>query len=213
MQPFDLFYGGSASGRVQSPLSGMHNVKNALAAIALCAEGGGVAVQTLVRQLGGFGGVKRRQELVATADGVRVYDDFAHHPTAVRETLRGLKARHPEGRLLALFEPRSATASRRLHQDAYVGAFDAADLAVLAPVGRKEIVATERLDVVALAQAIEASGRHARAPVDHAAILALLLDEAQPGDTIVSMSNGDFAGLVDRLIAALALRAAQRRAS
>jgi UDP-N-acetylmuramate: L-alanyl-gamma-D-glutamyl-meso-diaminopimelate ligase len=211
VQPFDLFFGGSASGRVYSPLSGLHNVKNALAAIALCAEGAGVAVQALTRAVGGFGGVRRRQELVATADGVRVYDDFAHHPTAVRETLRGLKARHPEGRLIALFEPRSATASRKLHQGAYVSAFEAADLAVLAPVGRKEIAAGERLDVGVLAQAIEAGGGRARAPADHDAILALLLDEAQPGDTIVSMSNGDFAGLVDRLVARLALRAAARR--
>ncbi len=209
-QPFDLFYGGSASGRAYSPLSGLHNVKNALGAIALCAEAGGVSVQALVRALGGFHGVRRRQELVAVADGVRVYDDFAHHPTAVRETLRGLRARHPEGRLVALFEPRSATASRRLHQEQYPAAFEAADLSVLAPVGRKEIAEGERLDVAAIAQTLEAAGKRARAPRDHDDILALLLDEAQPGDTIVAMSNGDFAGLVDRLVAALALRAGAR---
>ena len=99
---------------------------------------------------------------MATADGVRVYDDFAHHPTAVRETLRGLRARHPEGRLIALFEPRSATASRKLHQDAYAAAFEAADLALLAPVGRKEIAEGERLDVAQIARAHR--GRAASAP-------------------------------------------------
>jgi len=210
VQPFDLFYGGSASGRVQSPLSGLHNVKNTLAAIALCAEGAGLSVQSLVRGVTGFLGVRRRQELVATADGVRIYDDFAHHPTAVLETLRGIAARHPDGRLIALFEPRSATASRKLHQDAYAVAFEAADLALLAPVGRKEIAESERLDVSALARAIAATGKNALAPKDHDEIVALLLDEAQPGDTIVAMSNGDFGGIVTRLVAAFTARAATR---
>jgi len=208
--PFDLFYGGSACGRVFSPLSGLHNVKNALAAIALCAEGQRLSVQGVVRAIPGFGGVRRRQELVATVDGVRLYDDFAHHPTAVRETLRGLKARHSEGRLIALFEPRSATASRKLHQDAYASAFDAADLTLLAPVGRKEIADAERLDVAALAAELTARGQRAHAPRDHDAIVALLLDEAHPGDTIVTMSNGDFGGMVERLVAALTLRAGTR---
>jgi len=188
-------------------------VKNTLAAIALCAEGAGLSVQSLTRRVAGFHGVRRRQELIATADGVRIYDDFAHHPTAVLETLRGLRARHPEGRLFALFEPRSATASRKLHQEAYVGAFEAADVVLLAPVGRKEIAQGERLDVRELARAIGAHGQRASAPEDHDAIVALLLDEAQPGDTIVAMSNGDFAGMVNRLGAALAVRAAQRSAS
>jgi UDP-N-acetylmuramate: L-alanyl-gamma-D-glutamyl-meso-diaminopimelate ligase len=209
VQPFDLFYGGSASGRVHSPLSGLHNVKNTLAAIALCAEGAGLSVQQLVRRVAGFSGVRRRQELVATADGVRIYDDFAHHPTAVLETLRGLRARHPDGRLLALFEPRSATASRNLHQAAYASAFEAADLAVIAPVGRKEIADAERLDVSQIARAIAAAGKRAEAPVDHDAIVALLLDQAQPGDTIVAMSNGDFGGIVNRIIASLTLRATE----
>jgi UDP-N-acetylmuramate: L-alanyl-gamma-D-glutamyl-meso-diaminopimelate ligase len=143
---------------------------------------------------------------------VRIYDDFAHHPTAVVETLRGLRARHPEGRLFALFEPRSATASRKLHQDAYVSAFDAADFVVLAPVGRKEIAEGERLDVSGIAQRIADDGTRACAPHDHAAIVQLLLDETRPGDTIVAMSNGDFGGMVPNLLAALAVRAAERAA-
>jgi UDP-N-acetylmuramate: L-alanyl-gamma-D-glutamyl-meso-diaminopimelate ligase len=206
IQPFDVFFGGSACGRARSPLSGAHNVRNALAAIALCAEGAGVSVTALMRRLGAFQGVKRRQELVANARGVRVYDDFAHHPSAVRETLRGLRARHREGRVIALFEPRSATASRKLHQSLYAEAFDAADLTLLAPVGRKEIPDAERLDVAQLAADLAARGHPAEAPSDHAAILARCLDEARPGDTLVVMSNGDFSGLLPRLVAALALR-------
>jgi UDP-N-acetylmuramate: L-alanyl-gamma-D-glutamyl-meso-diaminopimelate ligase len=206
--PFDLFFGGSSCGRVHSPLSGSHNVKNAVAAIALCAEGAGLAVSALARQLGAFKGVRRRQELVAVAGGVNVYDDFAHHPTAVRETLRGLRARHESGKLVGLFEPRSATASRKLHQEAYLEAFQAADLAVLAPVGRKEIAADEKLDVKELALGMRERGLRAEAPDDHEQILALLLAELQPGDTVVVMSNGDFQGMLERLTAALAVRSA-----
>lgn len=209
LQPFDLFYGGSSCGRVLSPLSGMHNVKNAVAAMAICAEGAGLGVQPLARQLAGFQGVKRRQELVAVADGVRVYDDFAHHPTAARETLRGIRARHPEGKLIALFEPRSATASRKLHELAYTEAFDAADLVLLAPVGRKEIAEAERLDVAQIAARLRAGNKRAEAPSTHEEIVARVLDEAQSGDTIVIMSNGDFQGMVDRVSSALALRAAR----
>ena len=205
-QPFDLFFGGSACGRARSPLAGAHNVRNALAAIALCAEGAQLSVTALMRRLAAFAGVKRRQELLATARGVRVYDDFAHHPSAVRETLAALRSRHPHGRLIALFEPRSATASRKLHEAAYVEAFDAADLSLIAPVGRKEIPEAERLDVAMVAEGIRARGRRAEAPADHAALLARALDEAREGDTLVVMSNGDFSGLLPRLIASLALR-------
>jgi UDP-N-acetylmuramate: L-alanyl-gamma-D-glutamyl-meso-diaminopimelate ligase len=124
----------------------------------------------------------------------------------VRETLAGLRARHPEGRLIALFEPRSATASRNLHQAAYALSFDAADLTLLAPVGRKEIGPAERLDVARVAAEIRARGRAAESPTDHEALLTRVLDEARPGDTLVLMSNGDFSGLLPRAVAALALR-------
>lgn len=207
-QPFDLFFGGSSCGRVFSPLSGAHNMRNAVAAIALCAEGASVAVMPLVRSLAAVRGVRRRQELVAVADGVRIYDDFAHHPTAVRETLRGLRARHPQGRLIAVFEPRSATASRRLHQDLYAQAFESADWSILAPVGRREIAEAERLDVSAIAEAIVRTGKRAEAAHDHDRIVRALVGEAVPGDTVVVMSNGDFRVVLDPLIAGLALRAA-----
>lgn len=209
-QPFELFVGGTSAGAVLSPLSGVHNVRNATAAIALACETSGetIAVSTLAASLRTFAGVKRRQELLAVARGVRVYDDFAHHPTAVRETLSGLRARHPEGRLVAVFEPRSATASRRLHQDGYEDAFYSADLAVLAPVGRTNIPAAERLDVTAVAEALRARGVDALAPGSLDAVLEVVVSAAKEGDTIVLMSNGDFGGLHDRVIAALALPAA-----
>ncbi len=205
-QPFDLFIGGSATRTVLSPLSGLHNVRNAVAALALAAEAAGAPLDVLLGALRSFRGVRRRQELLGVADGVRVYDDFAHHPTAVRETLRGLRARNPDGQLFAVFEPRSATASRRLHQEAYASGFDDADVVVLAPVGRPEIDSSERLDVGALVASMRDAGGDAHAPPTHDALLDLLLARARPGDTIVLMSNGDFGGLHDRLLASLATR-------
>ncbi len=207
-QPFDLFVGGSSAGPVLSPLAGTHNVKNALAAIALVSEAtaGAVPLVTLTQALRSFSGVARRQELLAEADGVRVYDDFAHHPTAVRETLAALRARHPDGRLLAVFEPRSATACRKIHEPEYEQAFASAELSILAPLGRSNVPESERLDVAHVAAAIRASGGRAEAPPDHDAIVEILAREARPGDTIVLMSNGDMAGLHDRVIAMLATR-------
>ncbi|MFW6050876.1 MAG: UDP-N-acetylmuramate--L-alanine ligase [Myxococcota bacterium] len=212
-QPMDLFVGGTSCGRILSPLSGEHNLRNALAAMAVAAEAGGLPVRELTAALGRFAGVRRRQDLLGVADGVRVYDDFAHHPTAVRETLRGLKRRHPEGRLLAGFEPRSATASRKLHQAMYPAAFAAADRVWIAPVGRPEVGEAERLDVAALAAAIRAAGGAADAPADVDALVQALVAEARPGDTVVLMSNGTFHGAHDRVLAELAARRATTRAA
>ncbi|GAB4208291.1 MAG: Mur ligase family protein [Sandaracinaceae bacterium] len=205
-QPFDLFVGGTFGCNVLSPLSGEHNVRNALAAIALLSEAsnGTLPVTEPVRALRAFRGVKRRQELRGEARGVRVYDDFAHHPTAVRETLAGLAARHPEGRLIAAFEPRSATACRKLHEEAYKEAFYAADLTVLAPLGRTNVPQAERMDVDAVVEGLRARGKDAIAARDLDDVLRTLAREARAGDTVVLMSNGDFGNLHPRLLAALA---------
>ncbi len=209
--PFDLFVGGSAVGRVLSPMTGEHNRRNAIAAIALAAEAAGVPVHELVHHLAAFRGVRRRQELLGVADGVSVYEDFAHHPTAVRETLIGMRARHPEGALVAVFEPRSATASRRIHQDAYASAFLAADVTLLAPVGRPEIEAGERLDVAAVAERIRSEGRRAEAAASIDAIVERLHATTRPGDTIVIMSNGAFGGIYDRVLVSLTGQSMENR--
>lgn len=200
---FDLRRDGVLVGTARSPLSGLHNVRNALAAIALAHEACAVPIDVLLHALEGFRGVRRRQELVGTVAGVSIYDDFAHHPTAVRETVRALRERHPAGRLAAVFEPRSATASRRIHQSEYVGAFVDADLTVLAPVGRPEIPLSEKLDVAAIARELEARGRCAHAPADVDAIVSLLASWARPGDAIALLSNGAFGGIHARLLVAL----------
>ena len=207
MQPFDLFVGGTSCGPVLSPLMGAHNVKNAVATIALICEtsGGTIPVQDVMSALRRFSGVRRRQDLIGEARGVRVYDDFAHHPTAVRETLAALRARHPEGALSAACEPRSATACRATHQQGYEDAFHAADLAILAPLGRANVPEGERLDVAAIAAALRARGGDAVAPTDLDGVLDAITRRAAPGDTVLLMSNGDFGGLYDRLLAALAV--------
>jgi UDP-N-acetylmuramate: L-alanyl-gamma-D-glutamyl-meso-diaminopimelate ligase len=207
MQPFDLFVGGTSCGPVLSPLAGEHNVRNALATIALIAEtsAGAISAQEIISALRRFSGVRRRQDLLGEARGVRVYDDFAHHPTAVRETLAAIRARHPDGALIAAFEPRSATACRNMHQHAYEDAFHAADLAILAPLGRANVPEPERLDLRAIAAAIRAHGGDALTPATTDDVLSAILDRARPGDTVLLMSNGDFGGLHDRLLAALAL--------
>jgi UDP-N-acetylmuramate: L-alanyl-gamma-D-glutamyl-meso-diaminopimelate ligase len=204
-QPFDLYFGGSSCGRVLSPLAGLHNVANTLAAFALAAEGAGVAVRDLVRALPRFAGVRRRQELRGVAGGVRVYDDFAHHPTAVDETLRALRSRHARGRLIAVFEPRSSTASRKLHEREYARAFGAADVVLLAPVGRPEIAEGERLDVAAVAAALRESGKAAETPAGVDAIIERIAADAKPDDTVVIMSNGAFGDIHAKLLARLAV--------
>jgi UDP-N-acetylmuramate: L-alanyl-gamma-D-glutamyl-meso-diaminopimelate ligase len=207
-QPFDLFVGGSSGGPVLSPMMGEHNVRNALAAIALVAEAtdGTIPVQTLTQALRSFSGVKRRQDLLAEAGGVFVYDDFAHHPTAVRETLAGVRSRHPDVKLFAVFEPRSATACRKIHEKEYEEAFHHADVTLLAPLGRTNIPESERLSVEAIAASIRARGGDAAAPPDHDAILKVIVERAERGDVVLLMSNGDMGGLHDRVIAALAMR-------
>lgn len=200
---FDVFAGGAKCGRFAISLSGQHNVANALAALAACAQGYGAPLASLVRPLAEFSGVKRRQELVGTPRGIRVYDDFAHHPTAVSKTLAGLRRRHPQGKLLALFEAKSATACRKLHQADYVGAFAAADIVLLAPLGRDGLSEDERLDTHKLASDLVQAGKRAHAFSDLDSLVESTKEYAADGDVVAVLSNGAFGGVQQRLVAAL----------
>ncbi len=183
-------------------LTGDYNLANAAGALVACARGFGVPFEVLSRHLPDFRGVARRQQLVGVAGGVRVIDDFAHHPTAVKKTLRALRARFPEGRLFAVFEPRSATACRRLHQTAYATAFSAADEVLLPPLGR-DLPSSERLDVAALTDAIRSQGQSAFAFGSVEAIVEHLVARARPSDCIAVLSNGAFGGIHRMLLARL----------
>jgi len=203
---FDLFVAGTSGGRVALRVPGEHNIRNALAALGACCQGFGVDVKTAMRALETFEGVKRRQELRFVAGGVRVYDDFAHHPTAVRETLCALRALHPEGGLWAVFEPRSATACRSLHQNEYAASFDAASTILLAPLGRADIPAQGRLDLEQLALDLTARKRRAETSPSVEAIVKTIAGGAAAGDTVAILSNGAFGGIFDKLKVALETR-------
>src|SRR5690606_28455662 len=141
------------------------------------------------------GGVKRRQELIGSPGGVALYDDFAHHPTAVSETLRGLRRRHPNGKMIAIFEPRSATACRKLHQTAYESAFQSATHVIIAQVGRPELPDSEKLDVPALVASLARGGKttaFAAYLPEIADIIRGVTQLAEPGDTVAVLSNGAF---------------------
>ena len=158
---FQVRRGGSPFGTFDVPLVGTHNVRNALAAIAVAAEAG-LSVRPDRPGLRRFTGVKRRLEVVGTAAGVTVYDDFAHHPTAVAETLAGLRASSPGARIWAVFEPRSATSCRRVFQDDFGRAFAGADEVVFAPVFRSTLPEAERLSIPDLVRELRLRRQAAR---------------------------------------------------
>ncbi|HEY6077953.1 MAG TPA: Mur ligase family protein [Polyangiaceae bacterium] len=200
---FDLFAGGVLAGRVLLPLPGQHNLRNAVAALAAAAQGYGAKLKDLGLGLARFAGVRRRQDLLGSPRGIAVYDDFAHHPTAVRETLRALRQKHPHGKLLAVFEPRSATACRNLHQQEYALCWQDADLVLFAPLGRDSLPPEERLDLAAVVTALAGSGKPAEQLASIDAILERLAGAAQAGDTIALLSNGAFGGIHAKLLARL----------
>src|SRR6185503_6244143 len=142
MTRFDVRRRGEPYGAFESPLLGVHNVRNALAAIAVGARAG-MGPDQLAEGLRAFTGIKRRLEVIGIARGVTVLDDFAHHPTAVYETLAALRTGYPDRRIWAVFEPRSASSCRRVFQEAFSAAFGAADEVILAAVFRSSLPESE----------------------------------------------------------------------
>jgi UDP-N-acetylmuramate: L-alanyl-gamma-D-glutamyl-meso-diaminopimelate ligase len=200
---FDLYVGGVYAGRFGTQLSGQYNVSNAVSAIAAAAQGFGAPLSELRAALPRFRGVARRQQLLGKPGGVAVLDDFAHHPTAVAATLAGLRLRFRDGKLIAVFEPRSATACRKIHQRAYATAFDAADKILLAPLGRKMIPEQERLDLAELAQELRQRNKDATLCSSIDEIIDIVQQCARPGDTVAVLSNGDFGGIHEKLLTRL----------
>ena len=204
---FDVFHRVAGRGErvehFESLLVGRHNVANCVAAIAV-ARARGVAPGDIVRGVASFAGVRRRQELRGIAGGVTVLDDYAHHPTAVRETLKALRKRYPKRRLIAVYEPRSATSRRKTFQAEFAEAFAHADEVV---VGRlfdpSKIPETERFDPERLALDLHRSGTKAAYVPDVDAIVKQLATSAGPGDVVVVLSSGSFDGLHDKLLDAI----------
>ena len=203
---FDILEGPSVA-RFTIPQTGRHNVLNSVA-VAGAARRLGLTDEAIAPGLSTFRGVRRRQEIVGERSGVTVIDDFAHHPTAVLETIGGTKTRFPGRRLWAVFEPRTNTTRRKVFQDAYAGAFTGADVAVIASVDHPERAPEgNRLDVTRLVSDLRASGLDARHVADVDGIVAMLARDCAPGDVVLVMSNGAFGGIHGKLLAALASRA------
>jgi UDP-N-acetylmuramate: L-alanyl-gamma-D-glutamyl-meso-diaminopimelate ligase len=199
---FVAVHRGSSLGTWRLPLFGRHNVENALGVAALSRHLG-LSPDEIGAGLASFRGVKRRQELLGTPRGIAILDDFAHHPTAVRETLGSVRARYPGRRILAIFEPRSNTSSRNIHQAEYAHAFSGAALALLAaPHRASQIAEAERLAPDQLAREITAAGTPARFVETVDGLVAEATAWAKPDDVILVMSNGSFGGLPRKLLAA-----------
>jgi UDP-N-acetylmuramate: L-alanyl-gamma-D-glutamyl-meso-diaminopimelate ligase len=186
----------------ESPLLGVHNVRNALAAIAVGSHAG-LGPADLVAGLRAFKGIKRRLETVGVAREVTILDDFAHHPTAVHETLLALRSGYPGRRIWAVFEPRSASSCRRIFQDDFAAAFGAADEVMVAAVFRSSLPESERLDAPQLVADLQARGQHARHMPDNDDIIRTIVREHRGGDVVVLMSNGGFGGIHRKLLQAL----------
>jgi len=205
---FSLRYGGRPEGRFELPLLGAYNVRNALAALAV-GRAVGLDAGAMAASLRGFRGVRRRLEHRGTTDGVSVYDDFAHHPTAIAETLQGVRSAYPDRRIWAIFEPRSATACRRIFHGEFARALAGADRVVLPAVFRSTLPEDQRLSPEALVADLRASGVDARFIPRVDDIVGTVARDARPGDLVVVMSNGGFEGIHQKLLTALQARAAR----
>jgi UDP-N-acetylmuramate: L-alanyl-gamma-D-glutamyl-meso-diaminopimelate ligase len=200
---FTLVKQGKPLGTVELQLSGLHNVENAVGAWAVVSALG-VPFPRAQAGFASFAGVRRRQELRAEVNGVAVVDDFAHHPTAVRETVKALLGRFPGRRLWAVFEPRSNTSRRRLHQAAYAAAFDgAARVSLRIPAPHDRVPEGEQLDIPQLVADLRGRGVEADAEREVPALVDGVMRGVRPGDVILVMSNGSFGGFHEALIARL----------
>lgn len=204
LSTFDVFREDRLWGQFQTPLLGEFNLLNCLAVI-IAADAWGVDRDKIRAALSTFKNVKRRAEVRGEERGITVIDDFAHHPTAVRETLRALRARYSDRRLIAIFEPRSWSSRLAVFQNDYANAFSAADYVVVANVFDSQKV-TEKgraLDTGELIAAISQQGKPALALSGADEIVAHILPELREGDVVAIMSNGGFGGIHEKILSAL----------
>jgi UDP-N-acetylmuramate: L-alanyl-gamma-D-glutamyl-meso-diaminopimelate ligase len=180
---------------IRTPLYGRHNVSNLLSTLPLSSFLG-IEVKDLLRGLKTFQGVKRRQEVKGEARGILVLDDFAHHPTAVRETLLAVKEKYSTRRLVAAFEPRSNSSRRNVFQEQYAVSFDKADLIMIPePPMTEKIPVEERFSSAGLVEDLQRKGLRAFYFPETALLLEELLRQSRTGDVVLFMSNGSFDNL------------------
>jgi len=195
----EIVHKGDPLGSFSLPLAGRHNGLNVLGCVGILRRIG-VSTERIRQGLAGFLGVRRRQEPVGEAGGVLFLDDFAHHPTAVRETLQAVRMKYPGRRLLAVFEPRTHTSRRRTFQEEYVDAFLGADISFCLPVFRSEALdVSERFDPVLWSRMLQQRGGKAQAVSGTDHLQQRLLETCRAGDVVLFMSSGDLSGVVSVL--------------
>jgi UDP-N-acetylmuramate: L-alanyl-gamma-D-glutamyl-meso-diaminopimelate ligase len=200
---FEVYYQGELYDHYETVLTGVHNLENITACIAV-AHSLGIERGSLRAAITSFSGVARRQQFRGIAQGVTVVDDYGHHPTAIAETLQGLHRRYPGRRLIALYEPRTATSRRKTFQHEFADAFAHADeLVVGALFDPERIPREERFDPERLALEVHQSGTPATHIADVDKIIDHVVESARPGDVVIVFSSGSFGGIHDKLLHAL----------
>ena len=197
---FDVTLSEVLVGHFAIPLPGTFNVQNALGAIVVAKELG-IEHEVIQDAFSSFKSVKRRLELRGEVNGVRVYDDFAHHPTAVQETLKAVRERNPGARIWAVFEPRSQTCRRRVFEQAFIESFGPATFTVIARVfGASHLAPEDTLSPDRVAEGVRARGGNAATFGSTEEIVEHLASEVRSGDHVVIMSNGGFDNIHNRLL-------------
>lgn len=200
---WQVWRSGKQWANLEMALPGEHNALNATAAAAL-ASGQGIPVAAIVEALASFKSVKRRLEIRAEIAGITIIEDFAHHPTAIRETLRALRSVYPQARLWAVLEPRSNTLRRQVLAADLVASLRLADRVALAGVYQQQrIPEAERLHPEDVVRTLNAEGTPAELLADADAIVAALAPQLAPGDVVAILSNGGFDGIYEKLPARL----------
>lgn len=200
---FDVINGGGLFGAFKTKLVGEHNLLNALSVIA-AADHLAVPYGAISEALETFEGAKRRQEVRGVKRGITVMDDFAHHPTAVRETIKAVKPFYSSGRVIAVFEPRTNSSMRKIFQDVYPLSFDEADIICISrPPLLEKIPPGERFSSEKLAEDLIRLGKNAHYFENTQSIIDFLAGESKSGDLILIMSNGGFENIHERLLKAL----------
>lgn len=198
-----LLHNSASYADFEFPLAGEYNVLNATAAAAVAANYG-ISKEAIAGALLGFRSVKRRLEVTAEVHGITIIDDFAHHPTAIAETLKALRGRYAGRRLWVVLEPRSNTLRRKVFQHELARSLSLADEIVLAGVFKSEAIPEpERLDPVAVVAELQSGGKPARLLSDADAIVEAITPQLRPGDVVAILSNGGFGGIYEKLPAKL----------
>ncbi|NIR49681.1 UDP-N-acetylmuramate:L-alanyl-gamma-D-glutamyl-meso-diaminopimelate ligase [candidate division KSB1 bacterium] len=197
---FDVYHKGEFFGRFSIPLYGTHMVQNCLGVIA-GSTALGISEKEIMDGLTSFKNVRRRLQFIGEANNIKVFDDFAHHPTEVKATLTGLKSRFPGRRFWAIFEPRTATSKRKLYEEAYTNGFEIADRVILTPPHKPEKVpAHERLSVERISSTLRDRDKPNWIFSPNSDMLDFLKENLEANDVVLFMSNGDFNQIPRKLI-------------